>query len=181
MSTLTELNGTYTIDPTHSRIGFVTRHAMVTKVRGNFNDFEGSATTGAGLENATIELTAQTASVDTRNEQRDGHLRTGDFFDSEQYPAISFRSTEVTAADADTLRVTGDLTIKDVTQPVTIDFDYEGAAVDPYGNQRIGFEGRTKIARSDFGLTFNATLETGGVLVSEDVTLEFEISAIKNA
>lgn len=181
MSTLTELNGTYTIDPSHSRIGFVTRHAMVTKVRGNFNDFEGSATTGAGLENATIELTAQTASVDTRNEQRDGHLRTGDFFDSEQYPAISFRSTEVTAADADTLRVTGDLTFKDVTQPVTIDFDYEGAAVDPYGNQRIGFEGRTKIARSDFGLTFNATLETGGVLVSEDVTLEFEISAIKNA
>ena len=181
MSTLTELNGTYTIDPTHSRIGFVTRHAMVTKVRGNFNDFEGSATTGAGLENATIELTAQTASVDTRNEQRDGHLRTGDFFDVEQYPAITFRSTEVTAADTDTLRVTGDLTIKDVTQPVTIDFDYEGAAVDPYGNQRIGFEGRTKIARSDFGLTFNATLETGGVLVSEDVTLEFEISAIKNA
>ena len=181
MSTLTELNGTYTIDPSHSRIGFVTRHAMVTKVRGNFNDFEGSATTGAGLENATIELTAQTASVDTRNEQRDGHLRTGDFFDAEQYPAITFRSTEVTVADADTLRVTGDLTIKDVTQPVTIDFDYEGAAVDPYGNQRIGFEGRTKIARSDFGLTFNATLETGGVLVSEDVTLEFEISAIKNA
>ena len=181
MSTLTELNGTYTIDPNHSRIGFITRHAMVTKVRGNFNDFEGSATTGAGLENATIELTAQTASVDTRNEQRDGHLRTGDFFDAEQYPAITFRSTEVTAADADTLRVTGDLTIKDVTQPVTIDFDYEGAAVDPYGNQRIGFEGRTKIARSDFGLTFNATLETGGVLVSEDVTLEFEISAIKNA
>ncbi len=181
MATLNELNGTYTIDPTHSRIGFVTRHAMVTKVRGNFNDFEGSATTGANLADASITLVAKTESVDTRNEQRDGHLRTGDFFASEQFPTITFSSTEIVAADADTLRVTGDLTIKDVTKQVTIDFDYEGAAVDPYGNQRIGFEGRTKIARADFGLTFNAALETGGVLVSENVDLEFEISAIKNA
>ena len=181
MTTLNQLNGSYTIDPAHSRIGFVARHAMVTKVRGSFNDFEGTAALGQDLADATITLVARTESVDTRSEQRDGHLRGDDFFATEQFPELRFESTEVTAVDGDTLRVTGNLTIKDVTRPVTVDFDYEGAATDPFGNERIGFEGRTKIARSDFGLTFNAALETGGVLVSEKVDLEFEISAIKNA
>lgn len=181
MTTLEQLTGTYTIDPTHSRIGFVTRHAMVTKVRGSFNDFEGTATTGAGLADASIELTAQVASIDTRNADRDQHLQTGDFFATDAFPTLTFRSTEVTAADADTLRVTGDLTIKGTTRPVAVDFDFEGAATDPFGNERIGFEGRTSINRSDFGLTFNAALETGGVLVSEKVELEFEVSAIKAA
>lgn len=181
MTTLEQLTGTYTIDPTHSRIGFVTRHAMVTKVRGSFNDFEGTATTGAGLADASIELTAQVASIDTRNADRDQHLQAGDFFAADEFPTLTFRSTEVTAADADTLRVTGDLTIKGTTRPVTVDFDFEGAATDPFGNERIGFEGRTSINRSDFGLTFNAALETGGVLVSEKVELEFEVSAIKAA
>ncbi|WP_462418617.1 YceI family protein [Kytococcus sp. Marseille-QA3725] len=181
MTDLNQLNGTYTIDPTHSRIGFVTRHAMVTKVRGSFNEFEGTATTGEDLQGAEISLTAQVASIDTRNEQRDGHLRTGDFFDAEQFPTITFASTEVTAVDADTLRVTGDLTMKGITKAVTIDFDFEGAATDPMGNDRIGFEGRTTINRTEFGMTFNAAMETGGVMVSEDVTLEFEVSAIKNA
>lgn len=181
MTTLEQLTGTYTIDPTHSRIGFVTRHAMVTKVRGSFNDFEGTATTGADLADTSIDLTAQVASIDTRNADRDQHLKAGDFFGADEFPTLTFRSTQVTATDADTLRVTGDLTIKGTTRPVTVDFDFEGAATDPFGNERIGFEGRTSINRSDFGLTFNAALEAGGVLVSEKVELEFEVSAIKNA
>jgi len=181
MTTLTDLQGTYTIDPAHSRLGFVARHAMVTKVRGSFTEFEGAARTETGLENAAIELTAQVASIDTRNADRDGHLRTNDFFDAERFPTIEFRSTDVTAADDDTLRVTGDLTLKGVTKPVTIDFEYGGQAQDPYGNERIGFDGATTIDRSDFGITFNAALETGGVLVSDKIRLEFEVSAVKNA
>ncbi|MGO0575531.1 YceI family protein [Ornithinimicrobium panacihumi] len=181
MSTLNELNGTYTLDPSHTSVGFTTRHAMVTKVRGTFNEVEGQATTGPNLEGASIVVDIKAASIDTRSGDRDGHLKSADFFDVETYPSITFRSTEVVAADADTLRVTGDLTIKDVTRPVTIDFDYAGAAKDPFGNERIGFEGSVVVNRKDFGLTWNAALETGGVLVSEKVTLEFEVSAIKNA
>ncbi|MDO5697085.1 MAG: YceI family protein [Dermatophilus congolensis] len=181
MATLADLNGTYTLDTSHSEIGFVARHAMVTKVRGSFNDFSGTASTGANLENAKIDVTIQSASVDTRSADRDGHLRSGDFFDVETYPTITFRSTDVKAADAETLRVAGDLTIKDVTRPVTIDFSFEGVAVDPFGNERAGFEGSVVVNRKDFGLQWNAALETGGVLVSEKVTLAFEISAIKNA
>lgn len=177
---LTDLDGTYTIDPAHSRVGFSTRHAMVTKVRGAFNEVEGTATAGPGLSDASVQVTIQVASVDTRSADRDGHLRSADFFDVENYPTITFTSTEVQAVDAETLRVTGDLTIKDVTRPVTVDFEYAGAATDPFGNYRIGFEGSTVVNRKDFGLTWNATLETGGVLVADKVTLEFEISAIKS-
>ncbi len=179
--TLNELDGTYTIDPAHSRIGFSTRHAMVTKVRGAFNDISGTATTGENLQDAKIELTINAASIDTRSADRDGHLKSADFFDVETYPSLTFVSTDVKAVDADTLRVTGDLTIKDVTKPVTIDFEYAGAAQDPFGNTRVGFEGSTVVNRKDFGLTWNAALETGGVLVSEKATLEFEVSAIKSA
>lgn len=181
MTSLRELNGTYAIDPTHSRLGFVTRHAMVTKVRGSFNEFEGTARTGANLQDASIEVTAQIASIDTRNADRDGHLRTNDFFAADQHPTLTFRSTEVSAVDDDTLRVNGDLTIRGVTKPVTIDFEFGGVATDPYGNERIGFEGSTTINRKDFGMEFNAGLETGGVLVGEKITLEIEISAVKNA
>ncbi|GGK77521.1 YceI family protein [Ornithinimicrobium pekingense] len=179
--TLRELDGTYTIDPTHTRVGFSARHAMVTKVRGAFNEVEGSATTGPDLQGAQVEVTMQAASVDTRQADRDGHLRSADFFDVETYPTLTFRSTEVTAVDADTLRVTGDLTVKDVTRPVTVDLEYAGSAQDPFGNTRVGFEGSTDISRKDFGLTWNAALETGGFLVSDKVNLEFEISAIKAA
>lgn len=181
MTDLTSLNGTYALDPSHSRIGFVTRHAMVTKVRGSFNDFEGTATTGEDLADPSIAVTIQVASVDTRSADRDAHLRSGDFFDVEKYPTITFRSTKIDAVDAGTLRVTGDLTIKDVTRPVTIDFEYNGSATDPFGNERVGLEGSVVVARKDFGLTWNAALETGGVLVSEKVTLEFEVSAVKAA
>ncbi|HHV21136.1 MAG TPA: YceI family protein [Propionibacterium sp.] len=181
MTALTQLAGTYTIDPSHTEVGFVTRHAMVTKVRGSFNDVTGTASTEAGLQNAKIDVALQVASVDTRNADRDNHLKSADFFDVEQYPTITFVSTEIVAADDATLRVTGDLTIKDVTRPVTIDFDYNGAATDPFGNERVGLEGQIQVNRKDWNLTWNAALETGGVLVSEKVTLVFEVSAIKNA
>ena len=180
MSDLNSLSGTYTIDPAHTEIGFVARHAMVTKVRGAFKDVEGTATTEANVVNAAISLTAQVASISTGSADRDNHLRSADFFDVENFPVITFASTEVTAPEADVLRVTGDLTIKDVTRPVTIDFDFEGAAVDPFGNQRVGLSGSVKVNRKDFGLSWNAALETGGVLVSEEITLNFEVSAIKS-
>lgn len=180
-TTLKDLDGTYTIDPAHSAVGFVARHAMVTKVRGTFTDVEGSATTGANLHEAKVSLNIAVASVDTRDAKRDGHLRTGDFFEVEKYPAMTFHSTHVSAVDDDTLRIVGDLTIKDTTKSVSIDFDFNGSAVDPYGNERIGFEGSTVIARSDYGINFNAALETGGVLVSDKITLQLDVSAIKAA
>lgn len=180
-TTLNDLNGSYTIDPAHTEIGFVARHAMVTKVRGSFLEFEGTASSAAGLQDAKITLTVQVGSVDTRDANRDGHLRTNDFFNVEQYPTMTFNSTDVTAADDTTLRVVGDLTIKGTTKSVTIDFDFNGAAKDPFGNERIGFEGSTTIIRSEYGVNFNAALETGGVLVSDKITLQLEISAIKAA
>jgi polyisoprenoid-binding protein YceI len=174
------LTGTYAIDPTHSRIGFVARHAMVTKVRGSFNEFDGSGYFDAeNPENSRLSLTIQAASIDTRNADRDGHLKSNDFFDMENHPQITFTATGVEQLDAENYRVTGDLTIKGVTKPVTVDFEYTGTAVDPYGNTRLGFEGKTTVNRKDWGVNWNAALEAGGVLVSEKVTLEFEVSAIR--
>jgi polyisoprenoid-binding protein YceI len=174
------LTGTYAIDPTHSRIGFVARHAMVTKVRGSFNEFEGSGYFDAENPAAShLALTIQAASIDTRNADRDGHLKSNDFFDMENYPEITFASTAVEQLDPETYRVTGDLTIKGVTKPVTVDFEFTGAATDPFGNHRIGLEGKTTVNRKDWGVNWNAALEAGGVLVSEKVTLEFEVSAIR--
>ena len=178
-TTPTIATGTYAIGPTHSRIGFVARHAMVTKVRGSFNEFDGSG--HFDTENPTssnLQLTIKAASIDTRNADRDGHLRSNDFFDMETYPEITLASTAVEQVDSENYRVTGDLTIKGVTKPVTIDFEYTGTAVDPYGNQRIGLDGKTTINRKDWGVNWNAALEAGGVLVSEKITLEFEVSAI---
>ena len=179
-STTTAPTGTYAIDASHSRIGFVARHAMVTKVRGSFNEFEGSGFFDADSpSNSHLQLKIAAASIDTRNADRDAHLRSNDFFDMETYPEITFVSTEVEQTGDDTYRVTGDLTIKGVTKPVTIDFEYTGTAVDPYGNQRIGLDGATTVNRKDWGVNWNAALEAGGVLVSEKVTLEFEVSAIR--
>lgn len=174
------ITGTYTLDPAHSRIGFVARHAMVTKVRGSFNEFEGSAqlpSTDPGTW--TTQLTIHAASIDTRHEQRDAHLRSDEFLAVDEYPTITFVSTGVEQLDEATFRVTGDLTVRGVTRPVTVEFDYQGAATDPFGNERIGFEGSVEISRKDFGITWNAALESGGVLVGDKVVLEFEISAIK--
>jgi len=179
---LADLAGSYTIDPAHSRIGFVARHAMVTKVRGSFNEFEGTARVGgAGLPDAEVAITIQAASIDTRNAQRDGHLRSNDFLALEQFPEITFVSTDVRPSGETTLEVIGDLTIKGVTNSVTIPFEFEGAATDPFGNLRVGFEGSVAINRKDYGITWNAALETGGVLVSDKIVLEFEVSAIKDA
>jgi polyisoprenoid-binding protein YceI len=174
------LTGSYVIDPTHSRVGFVARHAMVSKVRGSFNQFAGTGYFDAENPAASrVELTIQAASVDTRNADRDAHLRSNDFFDMENHPEIRFVSTAVQQVDTDNYRVTGDLTIRGVTKPVTVDFEFTGTAVDPYGNQRIGVEGKTTVNRKDWGLNWNAALEAGGVLLGEGVVLEFEVSAIR--
>ena len=176
------LTGTYTLDSAHSRVGFVARHAMVTKVRGSFDEFTGEATIdGTDPSRSSVSVTAQVASIDTRNEQRDGHLRTNDFLDAESHPEITFVSTSVAATGGNDFDVTGDLTIKGTTKSITIPLEYQGSATDPFGNVRVGFEGSTQIVRSEFGVSYNAALETGGVLVSDKITLEFEISAIKNA
>ncbi len=175
-----DLSGSYVIDPTHSRLGFVARHAMVTKVRGSFNAFSGSAVLDfQDPSRSSAEVVIEVASIDTRQAQRDEHLRTNDFFDAATHPQIVFRSTSATPVSEGVVRLSGDLTIKGVTRQVSIDFEDQGAAKDPYGNVRVGFEGSTTISRSDFGVTFNAALETGGVLVSEKVVLEFEISAVR--
>lgn len=176
-----ELTGTYTIDPAHSRFGFVARHAMVTKVRGAFNEFEGKAVIdGERPENSSANVTLQVASVDTRNAQRDEHLRNNDFLDVAKYPTITFTSTSIRHEGGNDFVVTGDLTIKDVTKSISIPLEFQGAVKDPFGNDRIGFEGSVTINRKDWGVSWNAALETGGVLVSENVTLEFEISAIRS-
>ena len=181
MSQLNELQGTYVLDPSHTTIGFVTRHAMVTKVRGSFEEYTGTATIdGANPSNSTLAVDIKAASVNTRNADRDAHVRSGDFFDTETYPEITFRGTDF-VIKGDVVDVTGDLTIKGTTKSITIPFEFQGAAKDPFGNERIGFEGSTVVSREEFGLTWNAALETGGFLVSDKVTLEFEVSAIKQA
>ena len=178
--TLAELSGDYAVDPTHSRIGFVARHAMVTKVRGAFNDFEGTGTFDAeDPSRSHLQVTIQAKSIDTRNADRDAHLRNNDFFDMDTYPELRFVSTAFDKVDDATFRVTGDLTIKDTTKPVTFDLEYTGAVIDPWGNRRVGLEGAVTVTRKDWGISWNAALETGGVLVSEKVVLEFEISAVK--
>jgi polyisoprenoid-binding protein YceI len=182
LNDLTVLAGDYTLDPAHSRIGFVARHAMVTKVRGQFNEYEGGFRIDRDdLSKSTADVKIKVDSIDTRNADRDGHLRTNDFLDVASYPEITFVATGVRQVDDTTVQVTGDLTIKGVSKPVTIDFEYQGQATDPFGNERVGFEGAVTINRKDWGVNWNAALETGGVLVSEKVTLEFEVSAIKSA
>ena len=181
-TTFGQLTGTYTFDVAHSRLGFVARHAMVTKVRGAFNEFTGSATIdGDDPAKSSATVTIQVASIDTRQAQRDEHLRTNDFLDVANFPTITFNSTAIKHVGGNDFEVTGDLTIKDVTKQVTIPLEFTGSATDPFGNQRIGFEGSTDIVRSDYGVTYNAALETGGVLVSDKIVLEFEVSAIKTA
>jgi len=175
------LTGDYAIDTTHTRLGFSARHAMVTTVRGGFTDFEGNA--HIDTENPAsshVEIVINAASIDTGVADRDGHLKSADFFDVENNPRITFTSTKV-ERDGDVCAVTGDLTIKGVTKPTTIEFEQTGSAKDPFGNTRVGFEGATAISRKEWGLTWNAALETGGVLVSDKVKLEFDVSAVKKA
>jgi len=155
---------------------------MISKVRGSFDTYEGTATiNGADPASSTLEVKIATASVDTRDANRDAHLKSPDFFDTEKYPEISFTGTAFDVVDEATVEVSGDLTIKGFTRPVTVPFEFGGAATDPFGNERIGFEGQVTINRKDWDLTWNAVLETGGVLVGEKVVLELEVSAIKAA
>ncbi|WP_148615354.1 YceI family protein [Nocardioides rubriscoriae] len=178
---IADITGDYTIDPAHTRLGFVARHAMVTKVRGTFPSFSGTAHVDTADPAASrVDLSIDAASVTTGNADRDGHLQSNDFFGASEHPQITFSSTQVTR-DGATWTITGDLTIKGTTRSVTIDFDEVGSAQDPFANTRVGFEGGVTVNRSDWGLTFNAALETGGVLVSEKIKLEFDISAIRNA
>ena len=178
-SAVEDIAGDYTLDITHTRIGFSARHAMVTTVRGQFGEFEGTAhidTANPASSSAKVHIA--TASISTGNADRDAHLRSADFFDVETFPEIGFVATGVSRVDATTWQVTGDLTIKGVTNPVTVEFESTGSARDPFGNLRVGFEGSATINRKEWGLTWNAALETGGVLVSEKIKLEFDVSAI---
>lgn len=173
------LTGDYTIDTNHSRFGFVARHAMVTRVRGQFNQFSGSLRLdGDRPFDSSGELIIEAASIDTRNSDRDAHVRSNDFLAMEEYPQITFRTTSVEGGPERYL-VTGDLTVRGVTKPVPFEVEMTGAAIDPWGQTRVGFEGTAVVNRKDWGVNWNAALEAGGVLVSEKVTLEFEISAIK--
>jgi len=178
---LDDISGDYTIDPAHTRLGFSARHAMVATVRGSFTEFTGSAHVDtANPASSKVELSIVANSISTGNAQRDGHLLSGDFFETEQYPDITFTSTDVTR-DGDDWTITGDLTIKGVTHSIAVPFEFTGSATDPFGNTRIGFEGEATLLRKDWGLSWNAALETGGVLVSDKVKLQFDVSAIKAA
>jgi len=175
-----DLTGDYTLDVAHTRIGFSARHAMVTTVRGSFGDFEGTAHLDAtDPAKSSAKLIIKVASLSTGQEQRDAHLRSPDFFDVEANPEITFTSTSAKRVDDETYRLTGDLSIRHQTKPVTVEFAFNGSAKDPYGNLRAGFEGKTTVNRKDWGLSWNAALETGGLLVSDKIKLEFDVSAIK--
>lgn len=179
---LAALTGDYAIDPSHTTLGFTARHAMVTNVKGKFLDFTGTLhLDGSDPAKSTASFDVKMDSIDTGSADRDGHLKSADFFKTEEFPTMTFRSTSAEALGGDDYRVTGDLEILGTTKPITIDLEFNGAAKDPFGNERVGFEGKAEILRSDFGLTWNAALETGGVLVSEKIKLNFDISAIKSA
>ncbi|WP_329597266.1 YceI family protein [Streptomyces pseudovenezuelae] len=179
---LTAVTGDYTIDTAHSTIGFTVRHAMVTNVKGKFDDFSGSLhLDGSDPSASTASIDVKMDSIDTGSEDRDGHLKSADFFKIEEFPTMTFRSTKAEALGDEDYRITGDLTILGTTKPLTIDLEFNGSAKDPFGNERVGFEGKAEIKRSEWGLTWNAALETGGVLISDKIKLNFDISAIKNA
>jgi polyisoprenoid-binding protein YceI len=176
----TTLTGDYKIDPTHTRIGFSARHAMVSKVRGQFNEYDASVFLDTdNPANSHVEITIKAASIDTHNPDRDAHLRSNDFLAMDEYPDITFRSTSVEKDGQDHYKVNGDLEIRGVSKPLTLDFDFTGSQVDPWGNLRVGFEGGATINRKDWGVNWNAVLDGGGVMVSDRITLEFDLEAVK--
>jgi polyisoprenoid-binding protein YceI len=177
MTTETDFNsevvaGTWTIDPSHSEVGFTVRHLM-SKVRGQFTKFEGSLTTGTSVESARATATIDLTSIDTRDEQRDGHLRSSDFFDVEQHGQMSFTTTTFDGTTA-----TGDLTIKGVTHPVELDVEFLGAGQDPWGNARLGFEANGTISRKKWGVDFNIPLDGGKVLIGDNVSIHLAVEAV---
>jgi polyisoprenoid-binding protein YceI len=176
---------TWTIDPTHSLVEFSTKHMMITTVKGRFTEVEGTITTSEeDPANSTADVTIKAASLTTGTEARDQHLRSADFFDVEQYPTLTFRAKRVEGAPrnpGDEFVVIGDLRVRDVTKEVRVEATFEGTGRDPWGNEKASFSASTKIDRRDFGLTWNAALETGGVLVSNDIRISLEVQAVKNA
>jgi polyisoprenoid-binding protein YceI len=177
---LAALTGEWVIDPAHSRIGFSVRHAMVTTVRGSFAEYQSRLYfDGRDPSRSSAEIVLFTASVETGVEQRDAHLVGRDFLDARSYPRMGFTSTSVELAGPDVYRMTGDLTIKNVTRPVVLELTYIGNVVDPFGYERVGFDGTTTINRSDWGLTYDTRLAEGGAMVSEKVRLQFDIAAIR--
>lgn len=181
MSTdLSPITGTWEFDPSHTNLGFSARHAMVAKVRGGFSDVTGTLVLdGANPAASTATVTIMAASLDTKNADRDGHLKSADFLDVEQFPTITFNSTSAKQVSDDEFEVTGDLTIHGVTKPVVVKMELNGVTQDPWGGTRIGFEGKAEISRKDFGMVWNVALEAGGVLVGDTIKLELDVEAVK--
>ncbi|GGK92141.1 polyisoprenoid-binding protein [Sphaerisporangium melleum] len=173
--------GTFDLDVAHTRVGFVAKHMMVSKVRGRFGDFSGTVTIAENPLDSSAELTIKTASIDTGSADRDGHLRSDDFLAVEKFPELTFRSTRVASHSGNELVVVGDLTIREVTKEVTLKVEYGGAGVNPWGAELFGFEIETEIEREEFGLTWNVALETGGVLVGKKIKIEIEGEAQRRA
>ena len=170
----------YQIDNAHSQVQFTVRHMMISKVRGWFEKFEGTVELDeANPANTKVEVRIDTASINTRDAQRDGHLRSADFFEAEKYPQMVFKSTRVEVLDNATAKLYGDLTIKDVTNPVVMEVEYNGSAKSPWGTTSYGFNGRTVINRKDWGLGWNKALETGGVLVGDEITIDIELELVQ--
>ena len=172
--------GTYELDRSHSAVEFVARHLMISKVRGRFADFDGRIEIAQVPEDSSVEVTARAASVDTGDSARDDHLRSPDFFDAESYPTITFRSTRVEAHKSGRWDVHGDLTVRDVTRPVIVAVDFDGATRTPWGQDRVGFSAATELDREDWGLTWNQALETGGVLVGKKVRIELNVEGVRS-
>jgi polyisoprenoid-binding protein YceI len=173
--------GRYQLDASHSEVGFVARHLMVAKVRGRFAEFSGTVDIADDPADSSVEVSIATASVDTRDEQRDGHLRSADFFDVENHPTMTYRSTGVRHVKGSRWSVDGELTLHGVTRPVVLDVTFEGGALDPWGGSRVVFSARAELDREEFGLTWNQALETGGVLVSKKIVIEIEAEAVRQA
>ena len=175
------LAGTYSLDASHSEVGFSVRHVMVSKTKGRFADIEGSVVIADDPLASSVEVTIQAGSIDTRDEGRDGHLRSPDFLDVEAFPVLSYASRSVQPAGKGRWAVEGDLTVKGVTRSVPLKVTFEGGAKDPWGGERIGFTASAELDREDFGLTWNQVLETGGVLVGKTVKIEIEAEAVRQA
>lgn len=172
----------WSLDPTHSELGFKIKHLMISNVSGNFNKFDVRVETdGDNFENAVVTAKIDVASINTNNEQRDEHLRTADFFEVEKHPQITFTSAKVERVDDGTFNLYGDLTIKETTKPVKLLVEYSGLAKDPWGNVKAGFTISGKINRKDFGITYNAVLETGGLMLGEELKVNGEIQLVKQA
>lgn len=168
----------YVVDPTHSSIGFQAKHMMISKVKGHFDRFNSELDINPeDLSGGNIQFEVEIASINTNNEDRDNHLRSADFFDAETHPTMKFVATDIKKVDDDEYKITGDLSIRGVTKPVTFDAEYNGKGTNPWGVEVLAFEADGKINRKDFGLNWNSALETGGVLVSDDIKIHIEIEA----